>query len=57
MHLGRFFGLDELLESVERVTAGGVKRIACNFFDPRQIALTVLGSLDGLRIHREDLDC
>jgi predicted Zn-dependent peptidase len=57
MYFGRFFGLDELLESVERVTAGDVQRIACNFFDPRQIALTVLGSLDGLRIHREDLDC
>jgi len=27
------------------------------FFDPRHIALTVLGSLDGLRIHREDLEC
>jgi predicted Zn-dependent peptidase len=57
MYFGRFFGLDELLDSVEGVTAGDVQRIACNFFDPRQIALTVLGSLDGLRIHREDLEC
>jgi predicted Zn-dependent peptidase len=57
MYFGRFFGLDELLESVERVTAGDVQRIACNFFDPRHIALTVLGSVDGLRIHREDLEC
>ena len=27
------------------------------FFGPRQIALIVLGNLDGLRIHREDLEC
>jgi predicted Zn-dependent peptidase len=57
MYFTRFFSLDELLESVERVTAEDVQRIARTFFDPRQVALTVLGHLDGLRIRREDLVC
>lgn len=57
MYFARFFSLDELLDSVERVTAADVQRIAQSFFDPRQIALTVLGHVDGLRFRREDLVC
>jgi predicted Zn-dependent peptidase len=57
MYFGRFFSLDELVESIETVTADDVQRIAQTFFDPRQIALTVLGNLDGFRIGREDLAC
>ena len=54
---GRFFTLDELVESIERVTAEDVQRIAQTFFEPRQIALTALGHLNGFRISRDDLAC
>jgi predicted Zn-dependent peptidase len=57
MYFGRFFNLDELVESIERVTAADVQRISQSFFDPKHIALTVLGSLDGFRVSREDLMC
>lgn len=57
MYFGRFFSLDELVESIEAVTADDVQRIAQTFFDPKQIALTVLGNLDGFKIAREDLVC
>ena len=57
MYFGRFFSLDELVESIEVVSADDVLRIAQAFFDPRQIALTVLGNLDGFRIGREDFAC
>jgi len=57
MYFGKFFTLDELVESIEAVTAADVQRIAQTFFDPRQIALTVLGNLEDLRIAREDLSC
>jgi predicted Zn-dependent peptidase len=57
MYFGRFFNLDELLEKVERVTPDDVQRISRSFFNPSQIALTVLGNLNGLRIRRQDLDC
>jgi len=57
MYFGKFFTLDELVESIEAVTAAHVQRIAQTFFDPRQIALTILGNLENLRISREDLLC
>ena len=57
LYFGRFFSLDELVENIEEVSAEGVQRIAMQLFDPRNIALTVLGKLDGFRIAREDLVC
>jgi predicted Zn-dependent peptidase len=57
MYFNRFFTLDELVESIEAVTAADVQRIAHTFFDPKLIALTVLGNLENLRIGREDLVC
>ena len=57
MYFGRFFSLDELVESIEAVTAAHIQQIAQKFFDQKQIALTVLGNLDGFKIGREDLAC
>ncbi len=57
MYFSKFFTLDELVESIEAVTAEDVQRIARTFFDPKQVALTVLGNLETLKIGREDLVC
>jgi predicted Zn-dependent peptidase len=57
MYFGRFFTLDELVESIEAVTAEDVRRIAQTFFDPRQIAVTILGNLENFKIGRDDLSC
>jgi predicted Zn-dependent peptidase len=57
MYFGRFLSLDELLENVARITADDVQRIARLFFEPRHIALTVLGNLNGFHVSRADLDC
>ncbi len=57
MYFSRFFTLDELVESIELVTAADVQRIAQTFFDPKQIALTILGNLENFKIGREDLAC
>jgi predicted Zn-dependent peptidase len=57
MYFGHFFTLDELVESIETVTTADVQRIAMTFFDPRQIALTVLGNLENLKIGRDELSC
>jgi len=57
MHFKKFFSLDELVESIEKVTADEVQRIAQTFFDQKQVALTILGNLDGFKIGREDLAC
>ncbi len=57
LYFAHFFSLDELVESIEAVTAEDVQRIALTFFDSKQIALTVLGNLENFRIGREDLTC
>jgi predicted Zn-dependent peptidase len=57
MYFSRFFTLDELVESIESVSANHVQEIAQTFFDPKQIALTVLGNLENFKIGREDLAC
>lgn len=57
MFFNRFFGLDELVDSIEAVTAGQIQQIARSFFQPEQIAATVLGNLDGLTLERQDLAC
>jgi predicted Zn-dependent peptidase len=57
MHFHRFFSLDELIEGIEKVTAEDVQRVSRTFFDQKQVALTILGNLDGFKIGREDLVC
>jgi predicted Zn-dependent peptidase len=57
MYFKRFFTLDELVERIEGVTHHDIQRLANTFFDPKQIALTVLGNLKGLKITRDELAC
>lgn len=57
MYFQRFYTLDELVERIEEVTAGEVLDIAQTLFDPKLIALTVLGNLDGFRMTRDELVC
>jgi predicted Zn-dependent peptidase len=57
LYFQRFFTLDEMLASIEAVTAEQVQQIAREFFNPKNITLAVLGNLGDFRIKREDLDC
>ena len=57
MYFRRFFTMDELVDRIEAVTAEEVRDISCHLFDAKQIALTVLGNLDGFRIGRDELVC
>lgn len=57
LNFGRFFTLDELLESIESVTAAQVQEIACRYLQPEKVALTLLGPLDELQLERGDLSC
>jgi predicted Zn-dependent peptidase len=57
IYFRRFMSLDELVARIESVSAGDVQRVANSFFDPRQIAVTVLGNLRGFKVGREDLAC
>ncbi len=57
MYFGKYISLDELISSIETVTTESIQQMANASFDTRQIALTVLGNLEGLKISRERLDC
>jgi predicted Zn-dependent peptidase len=55
LYFKKFFSLDEMLERVERVTASEVRTLAEKFFDPKKMAVAMLGNLEGFRIRRGDL--
>jgi predicted Zn-dependent peptidase len=57
IYFGRFFSVEELHASVEAVTAEDVQQTAREFFEPRKIAATVVGPLDGFRLRRDLLAC
>ncbi len=56
-NFSRQFTLDEMVMSIEKVTAEELQQLAQQIFDTRLIALTILGNLDSFRISRERLDC
>jgi len=55
LYFKRFFSLDEMLERIERVTAPEVQTLAQQFFHPKNMAVTMLGRLEGFRVRRQDL--
>lgn len=57
MYYNRFFGLNEIIDRVQAVTTEEVRKNAREFFRSEQIAVTVLGNLNGLKISRDQLVC
>jgi predicted Zn-dependent peptidase len=54
-YFGRFMSMDEMLQRVEQVTAEEVQALAQRFFQPKQIAVAMLGPLGGFKLRRQDL--
>lgn len=57
LYYKRFFTLDEMLNSIEEVTADQVQQIAQEFFNPDHFMLAMLGNLGDFKLRREDLNC
>ncbi|HLH01087.1 MAG TPA: pitrilysin family protein [Bryobacteraceae bacterium] len=57
MYFDHFFTLDEMIQSIEEITAPQLQAIANEFFDSKNITLAMLGNLGDFRIRREDLVC
>src|SRR5437762_12669451 len=57
MYFDHFYGLDELIERIESVTADELTELANEFFQTESIAVTVLGNLNGLKLTRDQLAC
>ena len=55
LYFKRFFSLDEMLESIERVTAEEVQELAQQFFDPQAHGGRDARPPGGFRVRREDL--
>ena len=55
LYFHRFSSLDEILASIEAVTREEVQTLAQEFFKPEQIAVTVLGPLNGFTLTRDRL--
>jgi predicted Zn-dependent peptidase len=57
LYFGRFFSLDEILAGIEAVTSEDLQSLARQYFRPEQIAVTVLGPLNGFSLDRSRLSC
>jgi predicted Zn-dependent peptidase len=57
MYFDHFYGLDELIAKIEAVTAEDLQELANQFFETDNIAVTVLGNLNGVKLTREQLAC
>ena len=55
MYYGRFFGVDEIVADIDRVTTEEIQALAQELFKPEKLALTMLGNLGTLKIDRADL--
>jgi predicted Zn-dependent peptidase len=57
MYYNRFFGMNEIIERVQAVSAEDVLQNANEFFCSDQIGVTILGNLTGLKITLDQLVC
>jgi predicted Zn-dependent peptidase len=57
MYFDHFFGTEEIIQGVERVTAENVQHMAAQLFEPEAVAVTLLGNLPGVKVTRDDLAC
>jgi predicted Zn-dependent peptidase len=57
LYFRRFYSLDEILASIEAVTREQLQSLAQQYFRVEDIAVTVLGNLNGFALDRARLNC
>ena len=57
LFFGKFYTVDQMVESIEQVTADEVQKISQDLFGHNQVGLSVLGKLNGLVVNPEELVC
>ena len=57
LYFGRFYSLDEILAGIEAVTREELQSLARQYLQSDQIAVTVLGPLNGFTLERSRLAC
>ena len=46
LYMGRYFSPQDIIESIEKITPGGVKKLAMDMFTPEYMSLVILGPVD-----------
>jgi len=57
LYFGKYSSPDEMIYHIERVSEDEIQALAASFFKTKQVALTVLGNLNGVKFTRDDLAC
>jgi predicted Zn-dependent peptidase len=57
MYFHEFITVDEIIARIGEVDVTQVRAMAQRLFDPRRIAVTLLGRLDGVKLKRSQLVC
>jgi predicted Zn-dependent peptidase len=57
MYFQNFFTVDEVIARINEVEAAQVQAMAQRLFDPKRIAVTLLGRLDGVKLKHDRLVC
>jgi len=56
MYFNRYFSPEELIATLEAVTAADVQQLARELFQPGRLAASVVGALDGFTLTRDQLE-
>jgi predicted Zn-dependent peptidase len=57
MYFGYFIDFDEIIRRIEEVNAQNLIQLAQEFFQSGNVAVTILGNLNGLRLTKSQLEC
>jgi len=57
MYFHEFQTVDDIIARISEVTAADVQAMAQRLFDPKRIAVTLLGRLDGVKLKHSQLTC
>jgi predicted Zn-dependent peptidase len=57
MYFHEFMTVDQIIARISEVDAGQVQLMAQRLFDPKRIAVTLLGRLDGVKLKHSQLAC
>lgn len=57
MYFREFMTVDEIIACISKVSAAEVQAMAQRLFDPKRIAVTLLGRLDGVKLKHSQLAC
>lgn len=55
LYFGTYSSISQMMRSIDRVSADEVREVARDSFNPRKIALSLVGKLNGIQVRRSQL--